>query len=574
MSGAEAASTLAIHVSSSKFTQKPSIQPEKDYEVHHVSTRPFWTIPAYLPREIPGVSPGEKTVSFLPLDLVMYDLARRPPGPIEYAFGPIPLEKAQKTNTYLCSLLGSDYGKFGKVKEYKEETEDTSQPPWVAIGNDYAEYVRSGAVIPTIGRVSTVHRSNGSDLAAIDINLPGGETITLNNVAAIVLATGFTPYNSLSFLPSRVLSLLEYSENDPFSPLVLDGKGTTHTKISDIGFVGFYRGAYWGVMEMQARHLAATWSQDKRDNCEVAMKKKEEERRRIRDLRHMDPQLYRGQFPMGDYVGLMESFARDLGMSRTSLSRSDGDEEGRSGPVLPARYTFANEAPNKGTSDKETTLDALRNILFSKQSQMNTPYAATAVSTAIFRALHGTWKIIRTYNDHTHQSPDKQKQKQTKTTHGTATFHPRYPTSPSHEKEYLYEESEFVSDQFYPGSARTNRSIYRLRAPESTSTANPNTPRILVWSVDTANGLKVALHFLHGISPATTATRVEDREPHLGRFTVHAMGTGGRGTAGETVEDSDEREYVFHFQEVAILSWKCCVTTNEGRYIRTVYERD
>ena len=560
LSGTEAVSTLALHVSSSKFTRE---QAEKAYQVHHVCTRPFWTIPAYLPRET-TYTPTDKTVSFISLDLVMYDLSRRPPGPIEYAFGPVPAQKAQKTNDYLYSLLGSDYGKFGNIRGGNEEV---SQPPWVSIGNDYAEYVRSGAVTPTIGRVSAVHRSQNSDLATISISLPDGETVTLDNVAAIVLATGFTPYNSLSFLPSSVLSLLEYSENDPFFPLVLDGKGTMHADIPDVGFVGFYRGPYWGVMEMQARHVAANWARAEPDNCEINAKKKEEERQRIRDLRNMDPQLYRGQFPMGDYVGLMESFSRELEMSRIPLLQSESDEEERSGPVLPARYTFAGEFPNtiKAESDRDITLNSLRSILFPGQNQINTLSTATAISTAIFRALHGTWKITRTYND--------------RTTHGTATFHPRHPISSTYEKEYLYEESEPIPGE-QPGSitqksptkATTNILIYRLRAPESTG---PNTPRILVWSVDMAKDPSTAARLSHGINPATTAEtyvdqRVEEgKEASLGGYTVHAVGAAGN------IAQCERRGYTFHFQGVSILSWGCFVKTgDEGYSIRTVYERD
>lgn len=494
----------------------------------------------------------------------MYDLSRRPPEPIEYAFGPITAHKAQRTTDYLHSLLRNDYAKFGNIRRGNERV---SQPPWVAIGNDYAEYVRAEAITPTIGRVSAVNRSQNSDLATIDINLSDSETVTLDNVAAIVLATGFTPYNSLSFLPSPVLSSLEYSENDPFLPLVLDGKGTTHAEVPDIGFVGFYRGPYWGVMEMQARHVAAKWAPAEPDNCNRNMKKKEEERQRIKDLRNMDPQIYRGQFPMGDYVGLMESFARELGMGRTSLLSSESDEEERSGAVLPARYTYVNESPNAKTdADRAMTLHSLRSILFPEQYQTNAPSTEIAMSTAIFRALHGTWKVIRTYND--------------RTTHGTATFYPRYPTSPSYEKEYLYEESDSVpgeqpgsTTQASPTKTIAKRLIYRLRSSESTKSIDPNIPHILVWSVDMAKDPITAARFSHGINPATTAGTYVDqkidkgKKASLGGYTVHAVGAVGN------IAQCERCGYIFNFQGVSILTWECCVKTAEG-CIRMVYERD
>lgn len=60
---------------------------------------------------------------------------------------------------------------------------------------------------------------------------------------------------------------------------------------------------------------------------------------------------------MGDYVGLMESFARDLGISRFELP----GYERRSGPVVPARYTllaFQTEARQMSEAETAITLDS------------------------------------------------------------------------------------------------------------------------------------------------------------------------------------------------------------------------
>lgn len=541
LSGAEAASMLALHLSSSK-DQFPG--QKESHQVHHVSTRPFWAIPTYLPQEVlpyPFSEQREKRVSFLPLDLVMYDLSRRPPGPIEYAFGPVSTERAQKMNEYFYTLLGSEYTKSGKIGE------EALQKPWVAIGNDYAEYIRSGAISPTIGRVTAVHRERDSNMASIDISLPsGGRTVRLHNIAAIVLATGFTHHESLSFLPNTVLSRLEYSENDPSIPLILDGMGTSHAEIPDLGFVGYYRGPYWGVMEMQARFLARNWSRDGPDASydTLSMEKKTEERQRLRELRNMDPHIHRGQFPMGDYIGLMESFARELEMSRTPLSESNREaNEERTGPVLPARYTYANESPSL---ERTATLSSLRSILFPEES------SATATSMAIFRALHGIWNFTRTY----HQGPHEEGQIE-KTIKGTATFHPRYPTSPIYEKEYLYKESEYHPEA--TAAKATKESIYYLCNPE-----NGTSPNILVrvGVTKTSYGLDV-LALASGDLSAT--------------YTVRATGMGTPDSPIPMAEDLDcSFEYGFHFQGVGILSWECvAVRAGDGRSpcVRTVYER-
>ena len=559
MSGAEAASTLALHLSST------SLQSRANYQVHHICTRPFWTVPTYLPHEIPDPSSGKKQISFLPLDLVMYDLARRPPGPIEYVLGPVSSEQVQKVNDYFSSLLGSDYERYGKIRGHDEKT---SQPPWVAIGNDYAEYVRSGTISTTIGRVGAVHNSSSnSNLARIDITLPGGQTTTLDDVAVIVLATGFTPYNSLSYLPSSVLQTLEYSENDPFFPLILDGKGTTNAEIPDIGFVGFYRGPYWGVMEMQARLVAKNWTRGpepevKSKEKEQKEKEKETERQSIRNLRNADPHLSRGQFPMGDYIGLMETSARELGMVRTSLAKDVETEtcnKDRSGPVVPARYTHASKDPNIDM-DRDVTLQSLRGILSPDQIQTN------ATSMAIFRALHGKWRLIRTYGYH----------QERQTVHGSAIFHPQYPTHPAYDKEYLYEESELESNtQLNEGqqTQRTTKSIYRLQN---------NPPQVLITSCKDTNTDPTNIsttdappHISHGISLRAANQRVDgnaDGESISGGYTVHA--TGAAATA--SLKGGWEYTYAFHFRGVAIASWECvAVTMDEGGYsAKTVYKRD
>ncbi|KAG2415359.1 hypothetical protein HFD88_006550 [Aspergillus terreus] len=330
MSGVETASALALHLSS----QKAFSQPGSTHEVHHICSRPFWTVPYYVPH--PPASDPATPSNFLPLDLAFYDLDRRPTGPVEYGFGPISASQASKTNAYFRGLLGRDYEEIGSVGvPTPSDTIEGVVPSWVAIGDDYAEYVRAGTIKTTLGRVSTIIRDkNGT--TTVNIERDDHLTVSLDQVGAIVLATGFTPYASLSFLPADVLSRLEHCKADPSIPLILDGKGTSHAEIPELGFVGFYRGPYWGVMEMQARSLGEMWfraGQGMRPSDEE-LAQKEQERQKVRELRAADPRFNRAQFPMGDYVGLMESFARDLGIERTPLA----DLGERRGPVCPAGY--------------------------------------------------------------------------------------------------------------------------------------------------------------------------------------------------------------------------------------------
>ena len=185
MSGVETASALATHLSSMNFTSGLAPRAGKAYEVHHVCSRPFWTVPYYLPHETPREDAQSGTVQFLPLDLVFYDLSRRPPGPIEYGFGPASPLQVTKVNQYFRSLLGSDYKDVGeKVFTLDAEPGQTIQPSWIGIGDEYAEFVRSESIHTTIGRVSAIHVSE-TGKARIDIRSADGDN-TLDDVAAIV----------------------------------------------------------------------------------------------------------------------------------------------------------------------------------------------------------------------------------------------------------------------------------------------------------------------------------------------------------------------------------------------------
>ena len=544
MSGVEAASALALDESSSMFNTVPRSQDRTRQAVYHIYSRPFWSLPTYLPHEA-----SEDTVSFLPLDLAMYELGRRPPGPIEYALGPIPEDKAAKTNDYFNALLGTEYEQFGFMNGANTTQKTTPRPPWVAIGNDYAEFARSGAIESTMGRATSVQPNPDTRLASIKIKTVHGQSMVLENVSSIVLATGFTPFDSLSFLPADVLSALEYSTEDPFLPLVLDKGGTFRSEMPDIGFVGFYRGPYWGIMEMQSRFLGEAWNGQTDGSF-----KTESQRKSLRILRQPDSEIRRGQFPMGDYVGLMESFSADMGITRIKLSNDDS----RFGPVIPARYIHG--ANGVGGSEVRRTLNSLHAI-----SNPNHDAAQAAAALAIFRALHGSWKFIRS----TAATGVAEAS-------GTAVFHPRYPSDPKYDREYVVEENVKGG----PMVDWTAQSMFRL----SEAGAGSASSRIELWTVDpeasATSGPVVCFLKLRPI-----CRKKKDGEYLPGEYVVNAESVHLTDANGLTdASASGQKEYTFHFKGVSISSWECVSHGNgfaEGKSpaedqcmdSRTVYER-
>ncbi|KAJ5181915.1 hypothetical protein N7449_012062 [Penicillium cf. viridicatum] len=533
MSGVEAASAVALRQSSSTLSTHRIPYPQET-KVHHIHSRPFWTLPTYLPHESSDGSP-----SFLPLDLAMYDLGRRPLGPIDYALGPIPEEKAVKTNSYFHSLLGGDYEKYAHMDSPRGAEESRTQPPWVAIGNDYAEFVRCGAIQTSMGRVTAVKSDPDTKQASLQYEGPDGVTKTIENVTAIVMATGFTPYKSLSSLPDEVLTTLEYSKTDPFSPLILDKGGTVRSEILDVGFVGFYRGPYWGVMEMQARFLGKIWSEVNNGVlCET-----DDQKQSLRSLRLAHPDLARGQFPMGDYVGLMESFAKDLDISRSALESGDG----RSGPAVPARYTFVDTQTPDTEGETEKTLGALRDALVPGHETTR-----KAAASAIFRALHGTWKSSQKAGTTGCEAS------------GTLAFYPRYPTSTAYDREYVCVEADVGSTGREQPLQDNVRFIMRLAEVKFELA----TSRIEIWSSGLADRLSAdQLIQVWELTPLCQERK--DGASIPGEYVISAKSV----DSGSGVKYL----YTFHFKGVSILSWEYVETDNleeKGELTSYFYTRD
>ncbi|OXV12061.1 hypothetical protein Egran_00176, partial [Elaphomyces granulatus] len=511
LSATEAASSLALHLSSAAHTPGLSDQCWKGYTVQHICSRPFWSLPMHLPNIASNETSKAQPPSFLPLDLAMYDLSRRPPGLVNYSLGPVPSQRCIFVNNYFQSLLGTDQGDLGDGSLLVSE-ELKKKVPWIAVSDSYAEFVRSGGIKITNGRVTAIHNSPSTELGMVEVVDNNGDRVIVEDIAAVVFATGFTPFDSLSFLPKNVLGLLEFSE-DTFFPIILDRKGSMNTRIPDLGFVGMYRGPYWGVMEMQARSLGQIWTQASAGGSHLATQSPSEdgeaERQLFRDLRCANREISRPQFPMGDYVGLMESFARDLFIHRYD---HPGKDE-RSGPVAPARYQLLPlESHIRVRSEAETvaTLSSMQAVLSgSSEDSVNRGMTAKA----IFRALQGHWKFSRVLKE----SSDSELGNNESSVSGAAFFHPRYPTDPHYESEYLYEENETQP------AGHKSRSIYRL-----CNVVQHGQAHIGVWTVAMTEGLNCNMTdgFSHGLARFNSIPGNNTGEQTMMKFQAIAKGKG------------------------------------------------
>ncbi|PHH84823.1 hypothetical protein CDD83_1329 [Cordyceps sp. RAO-2017] len=285
MSGVEIAGTIAAHLSSAVNSPGEAGIPDVDrYSVHHIAQRPIWVFPTFTTPE-----PEAAAAPFLPLDFSSYNCNNRP-LPLTNTQGHVSQDAAKAVHAIFERTLGHDQSALSPLLHVDDEAR--INPPYLAVSDWYCDFVRAGLVTLSAGKLASLQGRT----ATVS---PGGAQV--HDVAAVVFATGFDPSPSLSMLPQGTLDKLHHSPRHPTQPLALAFHGTHHPDVPGLGFVGFYRSPYWGVMQMQARLLARLWS----DPAPPLLRKlgADDSVRRTLALRH-DPRL--SQFPMGDYLWLMQ----------------------------------------------------------------------------------------------------------------------------------------------------------------------------------------------------------------------------------------------------------------------------
>jgi hypothetical protein len=498
MSGGEAAAALAFQLSSAKHSPRALPKDSSNLSVHHITTRPFWSVPPYCPVNPTTDSKGSNPrPSFLPFDLILTDLTRRPKD--KRSFLPsstYPPQAAEAVNGFLSTLIGSNQSYLGDASLTIQKS-DFSRPPWLIISTMHAEFVRSNEIVMNLGYATEVGPSS------ITIRTPDSQDVVLENVSTIVMATGFSPHHALSFLDDSTLELLSNKSNDSYMPLELHNYSTMHPGIPSLGFVGFYRGPYWGVIEQQSRFLGALWSgviPSPPSNPPAPV-----------------TQSQRGQFPMGDYVGLMESFSTILGTHRLPISSTIGTDNG---PAIAARYSPTVNQDAQESKEVEKSLNSLGETIEG---------LLVFTAPAVFRALQGRWSLHREIKSASPYMPSG-------TFTGEAHMHPRTPTEPGYAGEYLYIEKGRMVMSNGINIEAYKRYVYRLTAQE------PH--KISCWFVKPGMENKEVDYIFHDIE-----FEEEERESYWGN------GWTARGEHHLCVEDHYDTEYCFKFQGVEILEW-------------------
>ncbi|KAH7401730.1 hypothetical protein DE146DRAFT_440333 [Phaeosphaeria sp. MPI-PUGE-AT-0046c] len=459
ISGSEAAAQAAFQISSAKYSPGKDTPTHADSTIYHIINRPFYCLPRYLPRDIAAPPTGNNSApSFLPLDLVLYNLSRRVGGEISAAIATVPPEKAEKGHQFMRSVIGSDQADVGHPS-LVYEPEHVNFPGYTGITDTYLEFVRSGVIVPIQGWAKSLEEDEkGSIKIAVEPKAPWASDLaissgskTLNDVIGVIEATGFE--TNLEFLDDDVKQLLAYEKSCPRVPLLLSRGSIFAPKIPTIAFVGFYEGPYWGVMELQARLIVDTWARVKREDSmrdhedKLYQQNDAEVMRRALEARSLQVP----QFWMADYVGLVEELAR-----RTGVKRNDSPLGHAKGPAFPSRYIDSTDA------DARVVVDEVAEIVQGSVS------SSKFVAAAVFRGMQGMWTLKRKIDTRKASSPGG-------SFSGTAHFHPRQPTGDAYSAEYLYQEQgTFAMDNglVFPASRRY---IYRY---------NEAADRITAWFAD------------------------------------------------------------------------------------------
>jgi len=448
--------------------------------------------------------------------------------------GHISKETAKSIHSIFENLLGTDQSIFSpKVAVSKD---DQKKPPYLAVSDYYMEFVRSGLI--------SVSRGKFEYLSGRDARISTPEHEQIKDVAAVVLAVGFDPLPSIAYLPPPVLATLAVS-NNPINPILLAFHGTHHPAIPTLGFVGFYRSPYWGVMEMQARLITALWHNGGPASTHLppslaSALSKDTSMLRTVSLR-TDPRV--SQFPMGDYVWLMSEFATALGLERSPplgkmpMLPPRGDEMDI---LTPARY------PSKNLTEEQQS-EVLKSLRQTERTAWSGLSSGKFMAKAVFRSLAGKWKLERDLVSKLPSHPSGHFS-------GTAQFLLREATKEGREAEYnflkgigehqgyeyLYiETGEFRAENGFTFQA-SRRYVWRY---------DERTDKLSVWFAK-VDFPKMADYLFHDIK-----FKVADEEKN-----VEGTGTGTVGWCARAdhlcEQDFYDVDYSFNFRAVNLRDWR------------------
>ncbi|KAF7898894.1 uncharacterized protein EAF01_008107 [Botrytis porri] len=228
--------------------------------------------------------------------------------------------------------------------------------PYAVVGDKYAEFIRSGAIKQGFGRITQLRQcvshsrrfsikqylthDTNSMLATIEMQC---KPIKIEEIAAVVYATGFSTSPALNFLPEGIKESLGYNASYACLPLLLseDCMSSSRDSPSNLALMGCFAGSYWGVLDSRARVITRKWGEQSIElsSPDFSHDETEEEDSSkfcafMEELRiTMDRSLIHPPNDYPELPELTEENSRKLGLQKINLSWDE-----REGMVSPAHY--------------------------------------------------------------------------------------------------------------------------------------------------------------------------------------------------------------------------------------------
>jgi dimethylaniline monooxygenase (N-oxide forming) len=280
-----------------------------------VASRPMWLLPRYLTR-----ADGVK----VPRELVSYTRhAHRLRSRLA------PAEANRQANRRYHALSANP----GEVDPRLWIDPDSPHPPYVLTSDQLPGLLASGALAVEPGRVVRLERQG--------LVLDTGTRVPCDT---IIWCTGY--HLELPFLSDHARAVLRFDPRDLLQPLLLH-RCTFHPGLPGMAFVGLYRGPFFAVLELQARWACAVLSGHCVAPSPHHMRAGLAHELRVRQARP------RPQFPHGDYVGLADGIAAELGVLPDLDPAGEHFAALWEGPVIAAHYRLCGPGRNPAIAARQ-----------------------------------------------------------------------------------------------------------------------------------------------------------------------------------------------------------------------------
>ena len=315
--------------------------------------RPMWFIPRFV-----GARPGGPRY---PWDLVFFN--RSPENRL-----------LRKPHLFLAEI-GGDPGAVSPELAFAPGQDPSTN---MVITDDFLRDVGEGAV--RVKRTATLCFDERGVIFADG---------TRSDLDTVVMCTGYT--TTLPLFDKSVLTTVEFEASDQLQPTLLH-KQVFHPALPGLYFGGHYRGPYFTIMELQARWIARILAGELPTPSEEAMRIGIEEERSIR-LANPRP-----QFPYGDFVGLADALAREVGVLPKLPPDHPLQPFVARGPVIAAQYRLSgpHAKPMLAEPMIRATPAPLLEIADPAASSPAPECARDRPAERVMSVLKGCWSIDRT----------------------------------------------------------------------------------------------------------------------------------------------------------------------------------